>query len=205
MLPAVPTKVCSRAEACTSGHSQLTYTVRTAGHMTTLTLRAPAASESTQRTRRFERSQPPAAPPGEHNAAAMRIPVGNRRAWQAARATNHRTSAGYQRVSRCVTASEWGTPGALPVPREGLDHWSSEPGAAPAVQDGTVPGRMSPHRAPGGPFLDKPRDIRANIDTDRSRPQWPRVPGTWPVKVELAAAQHMLAAPGVGRRGRRDP
>jgi len=70
MLPAVPTKVCSRAEACTSGHSQLTYTVRMAGHMTTLTLRAPAASESTQRTRRFERSQPPAAPPGEHNAAA---------------------------------------------------------------------------------------------------------------------------------------
>jgi hypothetical protein len=39
------------------------------------------------------------------------------------------------------------------VRREGLDHWSSEPRAAPAVRDGAVPGRMPPHRAPDGPFL----------------------------------------------------
>jgi hypothetical protein len=41
---------------------------------------------------------------------------GNRRAWPAASAAYHHSSAGYQRISRCVTSSAWGTPGGLPVP-----------------------------------------------------------------------------------------
>ena len=42
--------------------------------------------------------------------------TGNRRAWPAGPAAYHHMSADYQRVSRCVTASEQGTPGVLPVP-----------------------------------------------------------------------------------------
>jgi len=39
---------------------------------------------------------------------------------------------------------------------EGLDHWSSEPGAASAGRRGADPGRMPPHQAPDGPFLTRP-------------------------------------------------
>jgi hypothetical protein len=34
----------------------------------------------------------------------------------------------------------------------GLDHWSSEPGAAPAGRDGAAPGRMPPHGGRMGRF-----------------------------------------------------
>jgi hypothetical protein len=50
-----------------------------------------------------------------------------------------------------------GNSGRAPGARaEGLDHWSSEPEATSAVRDGAVPGRVPPHRAPGGPFLTSP-------------------------------------------------
>jgi hypothetical protein len=68
------------------------------------------------------------------------------------------------------------TPGALWVPRrEGLDHWSSGDGAASAGRGGANPGRVPPHRAPGGLF-DNPRiagSVRAskhgaNVGTKRA-------------------------------------
>ena len=87
------------------------------GHMTTLPLRAPAArDESTERTRRSERSRPPAPPPGEHNAAAMRI-LGRQRACLVGTASD--VSPHECRLPAGLTLCHdtgMGVPGALLVP-----------------------------------------------------------------------------------------
>jgi hypothetical protein len=50
-----------------------------------------------------------------------------------------------------------GTPGAFRVPHhEGLDHWSSELGTAPAARGGAAPERMPPASGAGWAVFDKP-------------------------------------------------
>lgn len=112
---------------------------------------------SAQRIRRFERRRQPAPPPRSTWPLSRASLAGNRPVWGVS-ATD--ASPRECRLLACLTQRDGigiGDSGRVPGARaEGLGHWSSESGAAPARRGGTVPGRMPPRQAPDGPFLTRP-------------------------------------------------
>ena len=90
-------------------------------------------------------------------AAVPRIPGGQRPVWASARQAyppcECRLPAGLTERDDIGRGDSGHAPGAN---AEGLDHWSSEPGAASAGLGGSNPGRMPPRQAPDGPFLTDP-------------------------------------------------
>ena len=65
----------------------------------------------------------------------------------------YRLPAGFTKREGIGIGDSGRTPGSC---TEGLDHWPNESGAASAVRDGAVTGRVPPHRPPGGPFSTRP-------------------------------------------------
>jgi hypothetical protein len=79
------------------------------------TFRTPGAAEMASGLAPIARTQPSAVPPEAPRHQTAHPWQTTRCAWSATPVTYHHRSADYQQVSRRVTASEWGTPGALPV------------------------------------------------------------------------------------------